>query len=190
DYAAGGFPLSPDQHSNTVHAGAALSPEAAAIYMPDGRIPRPGEKFVQKELARTLSILAAGGRDAFYKGEIAKAICDGMAESGGYLIREDFADHRGNWCDPVSTDYHGHTVYQAPPNSQGFAALMALNILERFDFSGIRHGSYEYYHLLVEAIKASFRDRDAVLTDPDFHDIPLARLLDKAYAAELAASIS
>ncbi|AHV96282.1 gamma-glutamyltransferase [Paenibacillus sabinae] len=190
EYASSGFPLSPDQHANTVLAGAALSPEAAAIYMPGGKIPQAGEKFVQKDLARSLSILASGGRDAFYKGEIAGAICDGLAEAGGYLLREDFADHRGNWCEPISTDYHGYTVHQAPPNSQGFAALMALNILEKYDFSGIPHGSYEYYHLLVEAIKASFRDRDAVLTDPEFSEIPLDRLLDKTYAAQLAASIS
>lgn len=189
-YADGGFPLSPDQHAGTVLAGAALSPGAAGIYMPGGRIPKPGEKFVQKELARTLSLLSAGGRDAFYKGEIAKALCEGLAAEGGYLLREDFADHHGHWCDPVSTEYHGHTVYQAPPNSQGFAALMALNILENYNFAGIGHGSFEYYHLLVEAIKASFRDRDAVLTDPEFSSVPLDRLLDKSYAAKLAAAIS
>lgn len=189
-YAAGGFPMSPDQHANTVLAGTALSPEAAAIYMPGGRVLRPGERFVQKELARSLSLLAEGGRDAFYEGEIAEAICSGLAASGGYLTVRDFAEHRGLWCDPVSTSYHGYTVYQAPPNSQGFAALQTLNILENFDFGGITHGSFAYYHLLAEAIKASFRDRDVVLTDPDFNTIPLARLLDKSYAAGLAASIS
>ena len=87
-------------------------------------------------------------------------------------------------------DYCGHTIYQAPPNSQGFTALMSLNILENFNLAGIAHGSYEYYHLLVEALKLSFRDRDQVLTDPLFRDIPLQNLLSKSYASKLAASIS
>ncbi|MGG6309667.1 gamma-glutamyltransferase [Paenibacillus macerans] len=190
DYADEGFPLSSDQHRNTELAGTALSPEAAAIYRPDGIAPQPGAKFMQKDLARSLSLLASGGRDAFYCGDIAEVICRGLASSGGYLTPADFAGHRGNWCEPVTTEYRGHTVYQAPPNSQGFAALMALNILDQYEFAGIPHGSYAYYHLIAEAIKASFRDRDLVLTDPDFSDIPLAALLDKGYAARLAASIS
>lgn len=189
-YASEGFPLSPDQHGNSILAGAALSPGAAAVYLPGGAVPRAGGKFVQKQLARTLRTLAAGGRDAFYKGEIAKEISQYMRSSGGYLTHDDFADHQGNWVEPLSTEYHGHTVYQAPPNSQGFTALMTLNILERFNFADIEHGSFEYYHLLVEALKLSFRDRDQVLSDPEFSSIPLGPLLDKQYAAQLAASIS
>lgn len=189
-YATDGFPLSPDQHGNSILAGAALSPGAAAVYLPGGKVPRAGGKFVQKQLARTLRTLAAGGRDAFYKGGIAEEISKDMLASGGYLTRDDFADHQGNWVEPISTDYHGHQVYQVPPNSQGFTALMALNILERFNLAEIEHGSFEYYHLLVEALKLSFRDRDQVLTDPEFSSIPLERLLDKQYAMELADSIS
>lgn len=189
-HASAGFPLSPDQHGGSVFAGAALSPEAAAVYLPGGEAPAAGSRFVQPQLARTLRALASGGRDAFYKGQVAQDISDYMRAAGGYLTCDDFADHQGEWAEPVSTGYHGYSIYQAPPNSQGFAALMALNILERFDFSGIEHGSYEYYHLLVEALKLSFRDRDQVLTDPLHHPVPLARLLDKGYAQQLAASIS
>ncbi|WNS46974.1 gamma-glutamyltransferase [Paenibacillus sp. MMS20-IR301] len=189
-YCTGGFPLSPDQHGGSVLAGAALSAEAAAIYLPGGRVPAAGSRFVQRQLGRTLMTLAAGGRDAFYKGKIAEEISEYMRKAGGYLTKEDFADHQGNWEEPLAADYHGLTVYQVPPNSQGFTALMALNILERYNFAEIGHGSYEYYHLLVEALKLSFRDRDRVLTDPAFSRIPLERLLDKGYAAELAASIS
>lgn len=189
-YGTDGFPLSPDQYGNSVHVGAALSPEAAAIYLPGGAVPAAGGRFVQKQLAASLRSLAEGGRDAFYKGEIAEEISRYMQASGGYLTREDFADHEGNWEEPVFTDYHGHRVYQVPPNSQGFTALMVLNILERYNFGDIEHGSYEYYHLLAEALKLSFRDRDRVLTDPAFSRIPLEQLLDKKYAEQLAASIS
>ncbi|GGF81513.1 putative gamma-glutamyltransferase YwrD [Paenibacillus albidus] len=189
-YAAEGFPLSSDQRSNTLAAGAALSAEAAAIYIPGGTLPAAGGRFVQKQLSATLRCLAGGGRDAFYKGAIAREICKYMQEAGGYLQPEDLAAHQGNWSEPLAAEYHGHTVYQAPPNSQGFAALMGLNILEHFDFGTIADGSYEYYHLLVEALKLSFRDRDKVLTDPEFSPIPLERLLCKKYAAELAGSIS
>ncbi|WP_039839761.1 gamma-glutamyltransferase, partial [Paenibacillus sonchi] len=93
--------------------------------------------FVQRQLAASLRLLAEGGRDAFYKGQIAGDISRYMRASGGYLTREDFAGHQGNWDEPVSTDYHGYAVYQVPPNSQGFTALLALNILEHFNFGGI-----------------------------------------------------
>ncbi|MDQ0195141.1 gamma-glutamyltransferase [Paenibacillus wynnii] len=192
EYASEGFPVSPDQHDNTRLAESALNaqPPAAAIYIPGGRIPEAGERFVQHQLAATLRKLQNGGRDAFYKGEIAATVSDYMLKAGGFLTLEDFRDHTGEWVEPISTDYFGHTIYQAPPNSQGFAALMSLNILEQFDFADIAHDSYEYYHLLVEALKLSFRDRDQVLTDPLFSDIPIKALLDKSYAAKLAASIS
>ncbi|WP_419885999.1 gamma-glutamyltransferase [Paenibacillus sp. B-A-8] len=188
-YAQGGFPMSPDQRNNTLLAGAALSAEASAIYMPGGGVVSAGSRFQQTQLAVTLRTLAAGGRDAFYKGKIAEDICDYMLAAGGYLTRDDFADHQGDWGEPIHTEYHGHTVYQVPPNSQGFTGLMSLNLLEHFNFGEIEHGSYEYYHLLVEALKLSFRDRDRVLTDPDFSAIPLVQLLDKNYAGQLASTI-
>ncbi|AOZ93158.1 gamma-glutamyltransferase [Paenibacillus crassostreae] len=192
EYALEGFPLSPDQWSNCHQAEASLiaEPLASAIYIPGGRIPHAGERFVQLQLATTLRKIREGGRDAFYKGEIAATISDYMFKSGGFLTREDFADHKGNWVEPISTDYQGYTVYQVPPNSQGFTALMSLNILENFNFKGIEHGSYEYFHLLVEALKLSFRDRDQVLTDPAFSHIPLGILLNKSYSAKLASTIS
>lgn len=192
EYASEGFPISPDQVHNTRLAASVLEeqPLASAIYIPGGRVPEAGERFVQHQLAATLKKLQEGGRDAFYKGELAAAIADYMLKAGGLLTREDFMDHAGEWVEPISTDYSGYTIYQAPPNSQGFAGLMTLNMLEHFDFADIAHGSYEYYHLLVEALKLSFRDRDQVLTDPSFSDIPLKALLDKGYAAKLAASIS
>ncbi|WP_379969783.1 gamma-glutamyltransferase [Ectobacillus sp. sgz5001026] len=191
-YATEGFPMSSSHEENTrlVYDVLSHTPITSSIYTPAGKIIRTGEKFVQSQLANTLRVLAKEGRDAFYKGSIAEEIASFLKEHGGYLIRDDFADHYGNWVDPISTSYHDYTMYQVPPNSQGFSALMTLNILENYDFSSIKHGSYEYYHVLVEALKRSFTDRNKVLTDPDFYDIPLKRLLSKEYAAQLAASIS
>ncbi|WP_274653612.1 gamma-glutamyltransferase [Paenibacillus humicola] len=190
-YAADGFPLSPHQHANSVQAADVLAaaPETAAVFLPGGRVPAAGSRFVQTQLARTLRELAGGGRDAFYKGVIAAEIVRFMEQNGGLLDADDFASHRGEWVTPLVSGYRGLDVCQMPPNSQGFSGLMALNVLERFDLARLGHGTYEYYHLLVEALKLSFRDRDEFLTDPAFRDIPLARLLSKEYAASLAAEI-
>lgn len=190
-YALNGFPLSPDQYKNTVMARAILmkTKRTSDIYLPNGKVPHIGQKFVQKELGRTLMKIAEKGRDVFYKGPIAKEIVAAMKADGGYLLVDDFADHYGNWTDPIFTHYHDYQIYQAPPNSQGFSALMALNILENFDFTLIEHGSYEYYHILIETLKKVFQDRNEVLTDPEFSPVPLEKLLSKTYAAKLAEEI-
>ncbi|WP_199617717.1 gamma-glutamyltransferase [Paenibacillus alkalitolerans] len=190
-YASNGFPMSADQHENTVKCYELLSekPFTSAIYTPNRRIPKPGERFVQAGLAKTLTKIALNGRDAFYRGDIARDIVHFLQSNGGLLTLDDFEAHEGNWVDPLSSAYRDHTVYQLPPNSQGFVGLMILNVLEKFDFQGIEHGSAEYYHLLVEAVKICFRDRDAVLTDPEFSDIPLDRLLSKDHASKLADQI-
>ncbi|OMP67352.1 gamma-glutamyltransferase [Domibacillus epiphyticus] len=192
DYAANGFPFSKDQHENTVKNLDVLraEPVTAAIFLPESRVPEINEKIVQKDLANTLTELSEKGRDHFYKGELAEKIVSFLQEKGGFLTVEDFAAHKGDWTEPVYTTYRGYTMYQVPPNSQGFTGLMALNILENFDLSSIPHGSCGYYHLLVEALKRSFQDRNAYLTDPAFHDIPLHKLLSKSYGKEMADSIS
>lgn len=191
NYATNGFPMSPDQYENTVAQEQLLSqwPSTSSIYLPGGQAVKPGKRFVQQSLARTLRELALNGRDAFYKGGISSKIVSYLQENGGLLTIDDFADHQGNWVSPLEGSYRGYSIYQLPPNSQGFAGLMALHILENFDLGSIEHGSYEYYHLLIEALKLSFRDRNKYLTDPDYSDIPLDRLLSKTYAAELAACI-
>ncbi|MGI6833197.1 gamma-glutamyltransferase [Bacillus paralicheniformis] len=190
-YAEKGFPVSPDQCQNTVKNAEWLSgmPITADIYLPGGNPLTPGERFVQKELARTLEMIAEKGRDAFYKGEIAQASAAYLQNNGGILTLEDFERHQGEWVSPLSSTYRGYAIYQMPPNSQGFTGLMALNILENYDFGMIEHGSFEYYHLLIEALKLSISDSNKVLTDPAFSQIPLERLLDKGYARELAAKI-
>ncbi|MBW7477280.1 gamma-glutamyltransferase [Paenibacillus oenotherae] len=190
-YAAEGFPMSKDQYENTVLNEAVLSQSvpASGIYLPGGGIKAVGQRFIQAGLAESLKGVAAGGRDAFYKGPIAEEIVRFLGAEGGLLTRDDFADHAGNWVEPIVGSYRGHSVYQLPPNSQGFVGIMALQILEHFDFQSVEHGSYDYYHLLIEALKLSFRDRNKYLTDPEFSAVPLERLLSNSYAAELARSI-
>lgn len=190
-YAAEGFPMSKDQYANTVLNEAVLSQSRAAsgIYLPGGRAAAVGQRFVQAGLADSLRRIAAGGRDAFYKGAIAEEIVRFVGAEGGLLTRDDFADHRGDWVEPIVGSYRGHSVYQLPPNSQGFVGIMALQALENFDFKAIGHGSYEYYHLIIEALKLCFRDRNKYLTDPAFSSVPLDRLLSQPYAAKLADGI-
>ncbi|RUS48081.1 gamma-glutamyltransferase [Cohnella sp. AR92] len=191
DYAKNGFPLSPDQHENTLARLDVLrdQPYTSRIYLPGGEVPQVGSRFYQRNLGESLVKLAQGGRDAFYRGEIARTIVQHLGERNGLLTLEDFESHSGQWVKPVSGSYRGLDLYQVPPNSQGFTGIMALQILENFDIAGIPHGSFDYYHLLIESLKLSFRDRDRYLTDPDFSEIPLEKLLSKAYAAELASLI-
>lgn len=191
-YAEDGFPMSPDQYEHTLIHQYMLSQykETASIFVPSGNVVASGRRFKQRNLARTLQNLAAGGKDAFYKGTIASSIVQSLQGSSGILIRDDFADHEGNWVEPLKGTYRENEVYQLPPNSQGFTGIMALQMLEHADFSRIEHGSYEYYHLLIEALKLSFRDRNQYLTDPSFSQVPLERLLSKTYARSLYDSIS
>jgi gamma-glutamyltranspeptidase/glutathione hydrolase len=155
----------------------------------DGRAPRKGELWRNPWLANTLETLAGEGRDAFYKGDIARTIAAYMAEQGGFLSYEDMAAHAGEWVDPVSVNYRGVEVWELPPNGQGIAALQILNILEGYDFSQIPFGSVEHVHLFTEAKKLAFEDRARFYADPDFAEIPLARLLSKEYAASQRAKI-
>jgi gamma-glutamyltranspeptidase/glutathione hydrolase len=166
------------------------SPAAAANYLIDGRAPRPGEIFRQTNLARTLRTLAHGGRDAFYKGEIARAIADYCEKNGGFISLEDLAAQKSDWVEPISTNYRGYTVYEIPPNSQGLTALLTLNILEGFDLAALSQQPSRYYHTLIEATKLAFADRNRYIADPAFSKVPVAELLSKDYAAKRRALIS
>jgi gamma-glutamyltranspeptidase/glutathione hydrolase len=153
-------------------------------YMPRGHVPATGEIFANPRLAATYEAIAEGGRDAFYKGEIARRIDAYMTEHGGFLRYEDLAAHRSEWVTPVSTSYRGHDVYELPPNGQGIAALQMLNILEGFDLQAMGYGSAEYIHTLVEAKKLVYEDRAKFYADMDFYDAPISRLISKEYASE------
>lgn len=154
------------------------------VFMPNGRAPEKGEIFRNPALAATLQKIADGGRDVFYKGEIARTIDAFMKREGGFLSYRDLAEHTSEWVEPVSTDYRGFDVWELPPNGQGIAALQILNILEDYDLSEMGFGSADYVHLFVEAKKLVFEDRAKWYADPDFNDIPVAQLISKKYAAE------
>ncbi len=153
-------------------------------YMPGGRAPRKGEIFKNPMLADTLEKIARGGRDVFYRGEIARTIDAFMRREGGFLSYQDLASHTSDWVEPVSTDYRGYTVWELPPNGQGIAALQILNILEGYDLRSMGFGSKEYIHYFVEAKKLAFEDRAKFYADPSFNDIPVKALISKKYAAE------
>lgn len=157
--------------------------ETAAIYLPNGAVLREGERLVQSNLAHSLEQIASlGARAGFYEGELAKRICAAMAAAGSPLRFEDFAGYQARWVDPISTSYRGHEVVHHGPNTQGFAALQILNLLDGFDVASWGEGSADYYHHIVESVKVAFADRDEWLTDPAFVDIPLQQLLSKEYA--------
>lgn len=155
----------------------------------DGRAPAKGELWRNPNLANTLQAIADGGRDAFYKGRIARVIADYFKAHDGFLSYADLASHQGEWVEPISTRYRGCEVWELPPNGQGLAALQMLNILEGYDFSRIPFGSAEHVHLFVEAKKLAFEDRARFYADPAFAQAPLPMLLSKDYAAKRRALI-
>ena len=158
-------------------------PGFAATYLPNGRPPKKGEVFKNADLSNTYEMIAKGGRDAFYKGDIARTIDAYMKKHSGFLSYEDLASHTSNWVEPVSINYRGYDIWELPPNGQGTAALQMLNILEGYDIASMGFGSAAYLHVLTEAKKLAFEDRAKFYADPDFNKIPLDQLLSKEYAA-------
>ena len=149
-----------------------------------GRGPRAGEMFRNPTLARTLRAIVEGGQEAFYRGEIARKIAETVQAHGGVMTVEDLAAHESTWETPISTTYRGVRVWECPPNSQGLAALIALNVLEGFDLKGMEPLGAERLHLLIEAMRVAFADTQWYVADPKFNPAPLDRLLSKTYAAE------
>jgi gamma-glutamyltranspeptidase/glutathione hydrolase len=162
------------------------SPGFAEVFMPGGAVPGEGDVFANPVLATTLGILATGGRDAFYEGEIAQEIVAFSNENGGFFTMADFANHTSEWVEPISTTYRGLSVWELPPNPQGLAALQMLNILEGFDLSALGRESTDFWHLMVEAKKLAYEDRARYYADMQFSEVPVEALLDKGYAAERA----
>ncbi|MEJ5223419.1 MAG: gamma-glutamyltransferase [Anaerolineales bacterium] len=159
------------------------APNGAELTL-NGRAPQPGEIFRNPGLARTFRAVAVGGKAAFYEGEIARAIVDVLAQSGGLMTPDDLAAHVSTWEAPLSVTYRGLRVYECPPNGQGITALMALNILEGFDLSALPPLAPERLHLQIEALRLAFADARWYVADPAVVDIPLEVLLSKDYAAQ------
>jgi gamma-glutamyltranspeptidase/glutathione hydrolase len=160
------------------------------VYMPGGAAPSTGDVFKNPNLANTYRLIAEGGRDAFYKGEIADKIDSYMAEQGGFLTADDLAAHTSEWVTPMATNYRGYDVYELPPNGQGIVALQMLNILEGYDLRSMGFGTAEYLHTLIEAKKLAYEDRAKFYADPNFYNVPMDMLLSKEYAAKRRELIS
>ena len=181
-----GFPVAElmandwQSHVETLSA----DPATAATFLPDGKPPRHGDLFSNPRLARSLEAIAKEGRDAFYTGSLARAIVADIRQRDGLLEMHDFAEHRADWVEPLSTNYRGYDVIEMPPSTQGFVALEMLNIMEGFDITTLGHNSADYLHVVAEAKRIAFADRGRFLADRDHmaKDV-MTRLLSKDYAA-------
>jgi len=150
----------------------------------EGRAPKAGELFINPDLAKTFRIVAEGGSESFYRGEIGKKIVETIQKYGGVMSEADLANHVSTWYEPISTTYRGVRVWECPPNGQGLAALMALNILEDYDLKSLEPLCVERLHLIIEALRIAFADTRWYVADPKFNPAPLEGLLSKKYATE------
>ena len=190
-YGRDGFPVSEIIQGQWAASERTLAewPTSAATYLPNGRPPEVGEVFRNPGLVSTYEAIAQGGRDAFYRGEIARKIVAFSESNGGYFTMPDFADHSSVWVEPVTSSYRGYDVWEIPPNSSGIVALMMLNILEGYDIASMGHNSAEVLHLITEAKKLAFADRDRYVADADANTLPTAELISKEYAERRRALI-
>jgi gamma-glutamyltranspeptidase/glutathione hydrolase len=187
-YAEEGFPVSEIFASYWADSVRKLrqNTNAARAFLPEGRAPHPGEIFRNPDLAWSLKQVAAHGRKAFYKGAVAKRLLAGSRELGGTLTPEDLARFSSEWVEPISTTYHGWTVWELPPNGQGIAALMMLNLVENFPLAEFGPGSANALHVMIEAKKLAYADMMRFVCDPKFDRVPVAGMLSKDYACERA----
>jgi gamma-glutamyltranspeptidase/glutathione hydrolase len=191
-YAEEGFPVTEVIAEDWDEFGSKLraTPEAAEHYLLDGgRIPHVGEIVRLPALGQSLRRIAEEGRDIFYEGDIAEAIVAFSNRNGGFLSMSDFESHTSSWVEPISIDYRGYRVYECPPNGQGLAALLALNISKGFSFEEMEIYSAERLHLLIEAMRLGFADAYTYVSDPEQADIPLDQLLSDEYATKRRAMI-
>ena len=190
-YAREGYPLHDRIASDWKDCEAMLAkdPTAKRIFMPDGGTPKPGTLHRQPELAATLEIIASQGRDGFYRGAVAEDIVSHLKSVGGCHSMDDFATAAGQYVDPIKTSYRGHEVYECPPNGQGIAALMMLNILAEMGLDKLDPLSPERLHLFIEAGRLAYADRNALVSDPDQVNVPVEKLLSADYAAQLRGRI-
>jgi gamma-glutamyltranspeptidase/glutathione hydrolase len=190
-YAEEGFPIA-ELTAESWHESAERlkSDEGAAInYLVNGRTPKAGEIFKNPRMAKTLRLIAAEGAGVFYEGEIAEKIVRCSAKLGGLFTFEDFAKHRSDWVEPITANYRGYEIYEMPPATQGFVALEMLKILEGFDLQKTVAQSADALHLMIEAKKLAFADRDRHLADRDFMKMAVPNLFSSSRVAKMRAQI-
>jgi gamma-glutamyltranspeptidase len=190
-YAREGFPVT-ERLANWIAAAApelAKNREASAIFLKSGGAPHAGQSLVNKDLARSIETLGAGGRDAYYEGEIAKELSRYASANAGLFTEADFRAQHAQWREPISTDYRGVRVYQTPPPTQGIAVLQMLNLIQPFEIAGMEYLGADHVHFLVQAKQLAYHDRDRWIADPNFTNVPVKRLLSRAYADERRALI-
>lgn len=184
EYATGGIPVA-ESLARWIRRDRDLLADSsvADVFLRDGEPREAGEVVVQRDLGATLERLAADGPRSFYEGEIAAALTERGAAADAPLARGDFESYRAEWVEPLEGSYRGRTVYELPPNTQGFSAIQILGLLDGFDVASWEDGSADYLHHAAEATKVAFADRDEWLTDPAFVDVPLDELLADDYLA-------
>jgi gamma-glutamyltranspeptidase/glutathione hydrolase len=191
-YADNGYPVSEliARSWSGIAKRMATAPNFAAAWLIDGRAPKTGEMFHNPDLAGSLRLIAAHGRDGFYKGRTADAIVQLSKETGGTMEAADLAEFQPEWVDPVSTTYRGWTVSELPPNGHGVAALEMLNIMERFPLRDWGHNSARSLHVMIEAKKLAYADMLKYVGDPRFSKMPVGRMISKPMAEERAKLIA
>ena len=187
-YARNGWPVSAilqRQCSAAAMSGldASIVPVSARTYLPNGRPPNVGEIFRKPGLANTYEAIAQGGRDAYYRGSIARKIVAFSEANGGYFTMPDFEDHTSEWVEPVTTSYRGYDVWELPPNSQGIIALMMLNMLEGYDIASMGHNTADGAAIaMVEALQIGLRRSTSMfVADPAPDSVPVAELISRSY---------
>jgi len=187
-YARQGFPVPELDAAYWSEAEKLLKTEsnAAATFLIDGRVPRLGEVFRNPDVAHSLELIAAQGRDGFYKGDIAQRILATSSRLGGSMSADDLAEFSSEWVEPISTTYRGWTVYEIPPNGQGIAALMMLNMMETFPLAKYGQNSTDALHVMIEAKKLAYADMYRYVADQKFSQVPVEGMLSKDYAARRA----
>ncbi|MHA2434037.1 MAG: gamma-glutamyltransferase, partial [Candidatus Thorarchaeota archaeon] len=190
-YAENGFPVSPKIAASWSTGVDRLQNRAAKqTFTIRGKAPSVGETMKNRELAEVFKNVVEEGVQVFYGGDIAKRIVRTVRQNDGFLTMQDMKDHKTVETQPISTIYRGTTVYEHPPNGQGFAALQMLNIMEEFDFKDLDSLGAERYHLLVEAKKLAYADLHQHNADPDFYKVPLDTLLSREYAKKRAGLVN
>lgn len=191
-FARDGYPVSSRVHHDWTISKPLIAAEesTAGIFLVNGEVPKVGQMHYQKALATTLQSIADNGRDAFYHGDIAEDIVAYLQGKGGLHTLNDFAITSGDYVTPISTQYHGYTVHECPPNGQGLFALLLLNVMAGFDAGNEGPITTKRIHQELEACRLAYRARNMYLADPDFSDVPIEEILSEEYAARMRDQIN